>query len=287
VAAAIDEAQSGYGARRGQLGRMGFRRSEWVRWGVDADGDGMDDADDAVDAIFAVARLLHAIGSVEHVREALQAAGDDGSYAARIVERASVIGSIDQGVLTALSNHGRKQSAAIRRLTGRSGYLASDAYINTIGRAILADDATLRDHLLASPNVQIYPCGRQDIAAGVIDRRILQVLEYLAFNRLDPYVTSLRCGHGFYTASGNVSEHSSGDAVDIAMVDGTPILGHQGPGTVTERALKALARLGGMMRPHQIISLMTVQGASNTLALSDHADHIHVGFQPARAIAGG
>ena len=34
------------------------------------------------------------------------------------------------------------------------------------------------------------------------------------------------------------------------------------------------------MRPDQIISLMTYEGADNTLALADHADHIHVGFQP-------
>ncbi len=34
------------------------------------------------------------------------------------------------------------------------------------------------------------------------------------------------------------------------------------------------------MKPHQIISLMTYRGADNTLSLPDHADHIHVGFQP-------
>ena len=40
------------------------------------------------------------------------------------------------------------------------------------------------------------------------------------------------------------------------------------------------------MRPHQIISLMTFQGADNTLALPDHADHIHVGFAPEYAPGG-
>ena len=34
------------------------------------------------------------------------------------------------------------------------------------------------------------------------------------------------------------------------------------------------------MKPHQIISLMTFEGADNTLSLPDHADHIHVGFRP-------
>jgi hypothetical protein len=39
-----------------------------------------------------------------------------------------------------------------------------------------------------------------------------------------------------------------------------------------------LLRLQGTRRPHQITSLLDF--GSNTLALSDHADHIHVGFRP-------
>src|SRR5439155_9277822 len=113
---------------------------------------------------------------------------------------------------------------------------------------------------------------REDIAAGIIDRRVLEVLRYLASVGLHPTVTSLRCGHGYYTRSGNVSEHSSGDAVDISAINGIPILGHQGPGSITETTIKQLLKLGGAMKPHQIISLMTFDGASNTLALSDHAD---------------
>jgi hypothetical protein len=32
------------------------------------------------------------------------------------------------------------------------------------------------------------------------------------------------------------------------------------------------------MTPHQIISLMALPQAGNTLSLPDHADHIHIGF---------
>ena len=42
-----------------------------------------------------------------------------------------------------------------------------------------------------------------------------------------PTVTSLRCRDSFYTAGGNVSEHSAGSAVDIAKINGIPIVGHQ------------------------------------------------------------
>ena len=34
------------------------------------------------------------------------------------------------------------------------------------------------------------------------------------------------------------------------------------------------------MKPDQIISLMTFEGADNTLAMGDHADHIHIGWKP-------
>ena len=44
--------------------------------------------------------------------------------------------------------------------------------------------------------------------------------------------------------------------------------------------IQRLLTLQGTMKPHQIISLMTFAGADNTLSLPDHADHIHVGFQP-------
>jgi hypothetical protein len=139
----------------------------------------------------------------------------------------------------------------------------------------------LQRRVLANPSIELYACGRRDVRAGAIDRRVLATLEFLAASGLKPTVTSLTCGHGFYTASGNVSEHSSGNAVDIAAINGVPITpGTQGEGSVTDIAIRRLLTLQGTMRPHQIISLMTFEGADNTLALPDHHDHIHVGFEP-------
>ena len=67
-------------------------------------------------------------------------------------------------------------------------------------------------------------------APASIDRRVLATLEFLVAKGMNPTVTSLRCGHGYYTASGNVSEHTFGSAVDIAAINGMPIAGHQGAG---------------------------------------------------------
>jgi hypothetical protein len=107
---------------------------------------------------------------------------------------------------------------------------------------------------------------------------VLVVLEYLAESGLEPTVSCLRSGHSLMTASGNISEHSSGNAVDISAINGVPIYGHQGSGDVTEQAVKRLMQLQGTIEPHQIISLLDF--GRNTLALSDHDDHIHVGFHP-------
>jgi hypothetical protein len=135
--------------------------------------------------------------------------------------------------------------------------------------------------VLGNPSIEIYECGRHDIATGQIDRRVLATLEFLATSGLKPTVTSLRCGHGVYTTSGNVSEHSTGTAVDIGAVNGITITpATQGKGSITDLTIQRLLTLQGTMKPHQIISLMTFDGADNTFAMGDHDDHIHVGFQP-------
>jgi hypothetical protein len=149
-----------------------------------------------------------------------------------------------------------------------------------LDRLFRAGERRLERQVLADPRITLYDCGREDIAAHKIDRRILVLLRFLAWSGLNPTVTSLECGHGLYTTSGNISEHSTGTAVDIAAINGIPIFGNQGSGSVTEATIRELLTLRGAMKPHQIISLMTFDGTDNTLAMADHADHIHVGFRP-------
>ena len=63
-----------------------------------------------------------------------------------------------------------------------------------------------------------------------------------------------------------------------------PILGNQGAGSITETTIRRLLTLQGAMRPHQIISLMTLRRTRRTRSrCADHADHIHVGFSPPQA----
>jgi hypothetical protein len=173
------------------------------------------------------------------------------------------------------------ESTAVYRSKKRNPFFGADAETPSIGQIMLMSKEALQRHVLQNPHIDVYECGRHDIATGQIDRRVLATLEFLASSGLKPTVTSLRCGHGVYTASGNVSEHSTGSAVDIAAVNGIVITpATQGKGSITDLTIQRLLTLQGTMKPHQIISLMTFEGADNTFAMGDHDDHIHVGFRP-------
>jgi Transglycosylase SLT domain/Peptidase family M23 len=146
----------------------------------------------------------------------------------------------------------------------------------SVGQVLLMSKAALEQRVLNDPALSIYSCGRNDIQTGQIDRRVLAVMEYLVAKGYRLTITSLKCGHSYLTASGNVSAHSYGAAVDIAAVNGIPITGHQGPGSITEAVIKDLLLLQGSMRPAQIISLMDL--GPPTFILPDHYNHIHVGY---------
>jgi murein DD-endopeptidase MepM/ murein hydrolase activator NlpD len=172
------------------------------------------------------------------------------------------------------------ESTAIYRAAKKNPFVGEDAKTPTIGQILLMSKETLIQRVVNNPRISVYGCGTADIRSGQIDRRVLATLEYLASSGLKPTVSSLRCGHGYLTASGNVSEHSTGTAVDIAAVNGVPIVGHQGSGSITDITIQRLLTLQGTMKPHQIISLMTYDNADNTFAMGDHDDHIHVGWRP-------
>jgi hypothetical protein len=172
------------------------------------------------------------------------------------------------------------ESTAIYRAAGKNPFFGPDAKNPSIGQILLMSKEALQKRVLEDPRIEIYSGGAQDIKGGQIDRRVLATLEFLSASGLKPTVSSLKGNHSLRTASGNISEHSSGNAVDIAKINGIPIMGHQGAGSITDITVRRLLTLQGTMKPHQIISLMTFAGTDNTMSLPDHADHIHVGFRP-------
>jgi hypothetical protein len=166
------------------------------------------------------------------------------------------------------------EATAIYRAKGKSPFTA----LSGAGVLLLSKEA-LQRRVLADEGLSIYTCGREDIATGQIDRRVLAMLEYLRSKGFELTITALECGHSLLTTSGNVSEHSTGDAVDIAVINGTPVTGNQGPGTMTDELIRDVLQLQGTMQPHQVISLEDLPGETS-FAMADHYDHVHVGYHP-------
>jgi hypothetical protein len=170
------------------------------------------------------------------------------------------------------------EATAIYRAKGKNPF---NEKLSGAGVLLLSKEA-LQQRVLADEGLDIYQCGREDIEAGKIDRRVLAVLEYLRSKGFTLRISALECGHGILTESGNISEHSTGDAVDIAEINGVNVTGHQGPGTLVHELIEDVLQLQGPMQPHQVISLEDFPGEVS-FAEPSHYDHVHIGYRPVEA----
>ena len=180
---------------------------------------------------------------------------------------------------------GRNAWNAAVALTGRTSTadqaLALQHYDRAVGLAALVDGLQAHENALVTRvlndgRITIYPGGRNDLAMGRVNVRVVVLMEYLADTFGQVTVSCLISGHRLYARPGVVSAHIYGEAVDIADLGGISIYGHQEPGGLTEKAVRSILLLPAELQPKQVISLLGLGGASFPLA--NHADHIHVGF---------
>jgi hypothetical protein len=174
---------------------------------------------------------------------------------------------------------------AVRALSGSASFAEKAVALANYNRAVglyslvtgLENAKARLDRLvLSDPRIDIYADGRDDISRGHIDVRVIVLIRYLTASFGQVSVSSLRSGHRLYARPGIVSAHVYGLAVDISAVAETSIFGHQEPGGITERAVESILLLPSELQPQQVISLLGLGGPS--FPLSDHADHIHVGY---------
>ncbi len=186
-----------------------------------------------------------------------------------------------------LSQRGAADSEwnAALSLSGRTGFadraVALARYNRVVGLKALvngleAEKETLAERLLLDPRITMYGGGREDVHEGRIDVRVVILVSYLAESYGEVTVSSLFSGHRKYARPGVVSAHIYGQAVDIATVGKLSIVGHQQPGSVTEKAVRSILMLPVELQPRQVISLLGLGGPSFPMA--NHDDHIHVGF---------
>ena len=210
----------------------------------------------------------------------LRAEGADGPFPAD----ASTVQAL-AARLAEQKSQGRDDWQAVAAIAGDStvadravalAHLERAVGLETLITGLEASKARLARRVLADPRVSVYAGGREDIAAGRVNVRVVTMIAYLADTFGGVEISSLVTGHRLFARPRVISAHVYGDAVDVAALGGTPIVGHQEPGGVTEKAVRALLLLPAELEPRQIISLLGLGGPSFPLA--DHADHIHVGF---------
>jgi hypothetical protein len=193
-----------------------------------------------------------------HLRFAIRPAGDSGS-----VEPGAVLANWAQ-LQAALHPQGAKAADPLLGATASDAFLLSKADLQ---RAVLSD-----------PGVTIYACGRHDVAAGRIGRSVLATLEFLSRSGLRPTVTALRCGQSPVTPSGAASAAYEGNAVEISAINGIPIAGHQGAGSISDLTIRTLLALPSEYLPRKILSLMRYPSQPTTHASSAYASHIAIEF---------
>jgi len=97
VLAAIDKVESNFGrnmgpSSAGAIGWMQFMPSTWLRWGTDANGDGVADPWNAEDAIFSAARYLAASGASHDIYGAVFSYNHADWYVREVLDLARLYG---------------------------------------------------------------------------------------------------------------------------------------------------------------------------------------------------
>jgi hypothetical protein len=208
----------------------------------------------------ALGRVSAPAGSKDgHLRFAIQPVGD-----ASTIDPRAILSNWTQ-LDAALHPQGAKGHPSLL------GATANDVFLLSKGQ--------LEREVLSDPGVALSACSRHEVASGAIDKRALAMLAFLSRSGLKPTVGTLRCGA--YDAAGYVTSGHVGDAVAIVAINGVPIAGHQGAGSITDTTIRTLLTLRGDFTPARIVSLMRYPGAPSTLARADHGDYLEVAFRPA------
>jgi hypothetical protein len=237
------ESDFGRGMNRRQLrteGPLGLDRMEWSRYAVDGDNDG---------------RLRH---------------GDVDDSAATLARMMWSRGSIDAGVFT--HNQATWYVDAVDHEADRLGgrcVATSDDWTIVLPGAVAAQINW--SNLVLSNDLEL-----QDIQAGVLDQRITGLLALMTQDH-QITITSLRSDHSQMTASGNVSNHYYGRAMDIAAVDGVSCTDTATTAPCAQLGFQ-LAQLAEPLHPSELIYCFDLDGPGPAFALPDHCDHVHAGF---------
>jgi murein DD-endopeptidase MepM/ murein hydrolase activator NlpD len=240
VLASINRIESDFGrsmgpSSAGAIGWMQFMPSTWMRWGLDANGDGVADPWNAADAIFSAARYLNAAGASTDLYRAVFAYNHADWYVNEVLSLANLYGSnstlafsldrmqqdLDAARQAVVAAAGRlmEANADLRKLQQReSGIrLLSDrlAFEPLVARARTVRDAGVK--ALADARAQLEHAQQASLQASFAPAAA-NVLGGPAY--ADGWAFPVGGGPGVVSAS---HTHHDYPAVDIAAPAGSPV----------------------------------------------------------------
>jgi murein DD-endopeptidase MepM/ murein hydrolase activator NlpD len=168
VLASINKIESNFGqnmgpSSAGAVGWMQFMPSTWLRWGVDADGDGIADPWNATDAIYAAARYLAAAGGQTDISRGVFAYNHADWYVREVLDLANVYGQGGIAQTADLQQVQAKLEEARREVVRANEQLqaaqASEGQLQQVSRGLQARvsaTALLSDRLAAQRRAVLY-----------------------------------------------------------------------------------------------------------------------------------
>ncbi|MFL5966912.1 MAG: lytic murein transglycosylase [Gaiellaceae bacterium] len=175
VLASIDKIESNFGqnmgpSSAGAIGWMQFMPDTWLRWGVDADGNGVADPWNAADAIFAAARYLAASGGQTDIRRAIYSYNHADWYVSEVLQLANVYGqggaqeTADLQKLQAALDAARAQVVvANRRVIAAARHERAVQKASTRLHAAVDNARTLSERLVAERRATLYDLRLQQV----------------------------------------------------------------------------------------------------------------------------
>jgi murein DD-endopeptidase MepM/ murein hydrolase activator NlpD len=254
VLAAINKVESNWGrnmgpSSAGAIGWMQFMPSTWLRWGVDANGDGVADPWNPTDAVFSAARYLAAAGGTTDLYRGVFAYNHADWYVKQVLALADLYGgnstiafSLDQmqqnlDAVRAAAAHTGELVIAAEKVAHRESRIAAHWQTRAGKAALLSDRLALEQRAgqaserRDTANARIAAL-RGDLAA--LQRKLQRAQQASASASFDPaasqllsapsysggYVFPVGGGPGVVFAS---HTHHDYPAVDIAAPMGSPL----------------------------------------------------------------
>ena len=282
VLGAINKIESNFGrnmgpSSAGAVGWMQFIPSSWMRWGMDADGDGLADPWDPQDAVYAAARYLAAAGAHEDLERSIFAYNHADWYVKDVLELARLFGGdstlasfgrVGPGVAFGLDDLEQRLDEARRAVTRAQGALpALDRRLEELEWDMLAleqkaGDPDLSDKrfgelegriaLLEAERELLYAkleLRRQELADAVAGLEALEAEASSAASSAGAYGSPESLdGYVFPVGGGPKAvsvghDHHDYPAADIAAPEGSPLYA-LAAGTVVETYPRPEGRCG-------------------------------------------